>query len=523
MSARLSLGYLFVLAALVLLAGFALLYDLGDRPLWGDEAETALLGIRITEFGVPRATDGRNYVTLLGRGSDTNTDDIWVWSPWLDEYVAAASLGILGRTTTAARLPFALIGLVSVVFLAVTVHRIYREHEPTVIATLLYVTNVAFLLHARQSRYYALVFLAQIGLIYGFHQLVAGRSRSGIVHLSLALVLQFHSNYLLVLPNLAALAVTTLVVRRRYERLVRDQAIALAILAVAAVPWLLYAKPWHQSAQIGLHDIAGRLGYYLFQTHFHVVPLLLLLIPVLAYLRHRGALHTGSSGRAARETQLFLWVLVSAHLLLLAVGPGKYLRYLIPLIPVLVILTSVILVTYVRRRSQRRLLVAALALSNVISVVTAFPVPGRPALHSPFGRHLDEITSSYENKLEQVVRFLRENAGPDQSLLAPDPEFPLIFYTGMRVIDARLLAGRPLDELPDWILAESASAVVAGPEQPLPPSIAGEYETIELTVRDSPPGDSRPDPNVRAPFSSERTTTFKIYRRRGAVPDGGSP
>ena len=50
--------------AIVLFAAFALFYHLDDRLLWGDEAETALLAVNITKFGVPTVTDGKNVVTL---------------------------------------------------------------------------------------------------------------------------------------------------------------------------------------------------------------------------------------------------------------------------------------------------------------------------------------------------------------------------------------------------------------------------------------------------------------------------
>jgi predicted membrane-bound mannosyltransferase len=108
-----------LLVVLFLFAGFALFSNLGDRMLWGDEAETALLGVNITKFGVPKATDGKNYVTLFGAGRDTNKDDIWVWSPWLDKYLAAASFTLFGKTTATARLPFTLIAFFSVLFFAI--------------------------------------------------------------------------------------------------------------------------------------------------------------------------------------------------------------------------------------------------------------------------------------------------------------------------------------------------------------------------------------------------------------------
>lgn len=70
-----------VVLATAILAGFAafaVFWNLGDRSLWGDEAETALLALNITQFGIPKATDGKNYITILGKGQDTNADDVWV-------------------------------------------------------------------------------------------------------------------------------------------------------------------------------------------------------------------------------------------------------------------------------------------------------------------------------------------------------------------------------------------------------------------------------------------------------------
>ncbi|MFO7986201.1 MAG: hypothetical protein R6U38_10060, partial [Desulfatiglandaceae bacterium] len=118
-------------SAVICMALFLLFYNLDDRLLWGDEAETALLAQNIGKYKVPKVTDGKNVITLLGKGHDYNDDNIWVWSPWLDEYVAAASFVILGKSTFSARLPFALIGFLSVLLLARVTHNIYGKHGLT--------------------------------------------------------------------------------------------------------------------------------------------------------------------------------------------------------------------------------------------------------------------------------------------------------------------------------------------------------------------------------------------------------
>src|SRR5215470_5794462 len=97
-------------AALLGLCACLALYGL-DRPrLWVDEAETALLARSIRVYGIPEARVGSDLISQeIGR--EFGPDLVWRWTPWLDKYVAAGSFALLGESTFAARLPFALIGL----------------------------------------------------------------------------------------------------------------------------------------------------------------------------------------------------------------------------------------------------------------------------------------------------------------------------------------------------------------------------------------------------------------------------
>jgi hypothetical protein len=481
--------------------------------LWGDEAETALLGDNIIKFGVPKATDGKNYITILGKGIDTNKDDIWVWRPWLDDYITAASFALFGKTTTTARLPFVFIALFSVLFLALMAHRLYLKNEVTLFATLLFVTNVAFILHARQCRYYALVCLAQMSLIYGYNRLLSGFSKSGIFFFALALIVEFHCNYILVLPNILALIVSSLIVHRRHAHLIRNELIGLAIFSLFVIPWLLYTQPWHQAGYVIFNDFAVSLLYRLLQINFYIVPVVLLLVPVVMYFTKKGRLWAKSKCLTERSTQIFLWSLVPAYLLVMCVTPVLYFRYLIPLIPVCILLLSGIIVVYVRSHFLRYLLVAILSLSNMISALSAYPILSTVTVSMPIIRFLDEITSKYDNKLEDVVLFLRNNARPGETIFVRDPEFPLIFYTDMRVIDARLDSLLYVNNLPDWIFAQSTSGTVDKPELQLPAMLKNNYKLIVLPVHDSPFGDSCPDSRYHMSFSSDRFIGFKIYKK----------
>ena len=98
-------------------AFWLLFYHLDSHLLWGDEAETAVLAKNVVQFGVPRTFDGTNYILLHGTVDET-PGHIWIWSPWMQNYLAASSFILFGPTTWAARAPFAFIGWCSVLLLA---------------------------------------------------------------------------------------------------------------------------------------------------------------------------------------------------------------------------------------------------------------------------------------------------------------------------------------------------------------------------------------------------------------------
>jgi hypothetical protein len=504
---------LFVYSALVLLAGFLLLYNLDDRLLWGDEAETALLAHNITRFGVPKATDGKNYITLLGRGYDSNKSDIWVWSPWLDEYVTAASFYIFGKSTFAARFPFALIALLSIISLLFVTQRLYHNHELTIITVLLCVTNAAFLIHARQCRYYALIAFAQIWLLYGYKLLITAAPKRGGLFLVLALAVQFYCNYIVVLGNVLALCISTVFVCRRHRNLLRNLAICLAGFVLLTIPWLAYAKPWHQSSNASLGYFTENLLYYLSEIHFYIMPLVLVFIIPVWYLLNRRKQPSKAKEPTMKDIEIFLWILVLAHLTVLGMIQGIFFRYIILLVPVIIILTSVILANYVRPPIFRYLLILILCCSNAIAVFTAYPLRTSHSISMPFVQFIREITSNYEDRLEDMVCYLRQNANPNQSLYVLDPEFPLIFYTDMRIIDGRFTQTLNPNDLPDWILSESASGMVPSPLMQLPTPLLKFYEPVNLNVHDTPRSASQPEPDVHVPFTASKMTQLVIYKK----------
>src|SRR5581483_2460483 len=113
----------FLWTILVLAAGL-LFCSLGDRSLWQDEAETVLLAQGILRSGLPTAENGDN-ITSQFHGQEYGPDFVWRWSPWVQFYVAAGSMSLLGPTTVATRLPFAALGVVAVGLTYILARRLF--------------------------------------------------------------------------------------------------------------------------------------------------------------------------------------------------------------------------------------------------------------------------------------------------------------------------------------------------------------------------------------------------------------
>ncbi len=502
-------------AAALAFAFFLLFYHLDNHLLWGDEAETAVLAKNVTQFGVPRTFDGTNYILLHGR-RDENQDHVWVWSPWLQEYLAAGSFVLFGPTTWAARAPFALIGWGSLIALALVTYKIYRSHWVALAGVVLLGTSEVFLLHARQCRYYPISVFGEILLVYGIHQLFA-RNRRGIWLAAFALILQFYSNYIIMAANLPALFVLAWMLRRQGKPAVLRVAAVLGILIVAALPWLVYAHPWGQSQTVSRELRLGKEWGYLLEFNFHFLPLCFLLLPLLGWFlagRRQPTTESDVTGRWER----FLLLLLGSYFITILLAPGFYLRYLLPLLPVACLLATVWIFRYVKWRALAVLLIAVLALSNAFSLITAYPFRDGHSLRFPVVEYMKGLSAPYTDRFADVADFFRREAHPEDMIMSFDPEFPLRFYTRLAVIDGVLMAP-PKGRLPEWILPDSASGVVAQDSVALPEFLKPHYETITIPVHDSVQAGSVPEPDIYQYHSVQARVPFTIYKLKSVAND----
>src|SRR2546426_5834893 len=192
-----------VVAGLLILAAALILPNLDDRYLWDDEAETALLAKNILRFGVPVAWDGASLISQEC-GTDYDANYLWRQTPWLPIYITAVSFALLDAGTFAARLPFALLGLLSVPSMYLLARRVFGDQGTALVAAASLLLSVPFLLHVRQCRYYSVAIFAAIWILYCFFSLPA-RRRLAAAGLALALSVLLHTSHLLFFGTVAGL------------------------------------------------------------------------------------------------------------------------------------------------------------------------------------------------------------------------------------------------------------------------------------------------------------------------------
>jgi hypothetical protein len=162
--------------------------------------------------------------------------------------------------------------------------------------------------------------------------------------------------------------------------------------------------------------------------------------------------------------------------------------------------------------------IAIQAASNLFALASTFGAAQQHAWRAPLIEYIADLGASYRNRFADVLDALSRKTHPGETVWVADPELPLMFYTGMKVIDARL---EVITAFPDWILPESVSGVVTQPPLRVPDSAKSSYETIVVSVHDSDRLDSIPEPDVYQYRATSRRADFFIYKKRGTTADSG--
>ena len=485
----------------LLVAGLVLLLtNLGNIYLWQDEAETALLSQRLGTYGLPLAFDGRNLIRQAPMDIQYTADYVWVYHPWLPFYWTALSFKLLGPTTFAARLPYALAGLGTVLLLYYSVRRHFRDQRLATLSSTLLLLCIPFLLHARQCKYFPFAALFTVAALDAYLRLLrpqhAAESRLALPYFILAGFFLFQSNFGAFLPLFAALGLhflltpKSLAEKRRETRsagygrvaptrpswsLIKRMALAVAAVGLFVAPWAVYLQTWARGRFVfDIYRFAGHLVHYVVYITGWVLPWPLLLF--FAYLYWIRRKNSGLDRERVSTLNLYILVTIITLLFLSATFIWMYFSYIVQLVP---LLTVILALTILRIADRSRVLgYALLVLLVATNVLHVFPyalplarsfkwaslAPRRylaetdeliataGRLRSSLVDYAYELTHDYDGPDEGIVLYLREHAAPGDVVLTNYGELPVAFYTGLHIAGG--LGTFRLEEVtsPEWII-----------------------------------------------------------------------
>ncbi|MBI2217422.1 MAG: glycosyltransferase family 39 protein [Candidatus Rokubacteria bacterium] len=452
------------LLALLLAAGAVLTFArLDDRYLWEDEAENALLSHNVIDVGLPVARHG-GHVISQGCGFDADENYLWTFHAWLPMYLTAASFKAFGVSTFTARLPFALAGFLMIPTLYLVGRRLFRDGRIALLACVFLTLSVPFLLHARQSRYYAIAALAGVWMLHFFVGTVEGR-RWAPVGLVAASTVMVHANHPMFPATFLALLVAFAVVgleRRALGRLLGAAAAVLVVnaplLAIYGTGWVVaFGAPSSAPTWATVQAALDVFLIYLRRIDFVALPVTLLLAFTVWLIREGREAVWGS---ADFRRCIFLLVFVAAYVATLAPLPTVFLRYVVHLLPALALVQAYVLVTVgVRRPIVATVAAIVLLTSDVahgwLSGVAHRLEPAQPAVRWPLAWYVYEITHDFEGPIEAIVGHLRAHARPGDRVYISYGDGPIRFYTGLEVRGGQACQSPVVFPPPEWVIIRS--------------------------------------------------------------------
>jgi hypothetical protein len=511
-----------VVVAVVGIAAFLIFFRLDQRLLWVDEAETALLGRSILVHGVPTAWDGRNLISQeVGR--EFGPDYVWYWTPWLDKYLAAASFALLGESTFSARLPFAILGLLSVVSIYPLGFVLFRDRWIAVLAMAFLALSVPFLLHVRQCRYYSAVILCSIWALYFFVGLARGR-RFAVAGFVVATLVLFQASVLSAAATVAAFAPCA-VVQQVDRAVIRRYLLTLGLVVLGGVSSAYVFTPGVDETRI--LTVVENLRAHLDLTNRYTFPFAALAaLPTLAWLARRFSIVRRDAWRPC----LLLVLFMSCYLLVVSLAPWSFYRYTVALLVPAAILSAFIAVSMVRWQPiAGSVFMTSLLFTTLIHQALAAPLgfvrynlhlAGRsfPAydIMFPLGNFLHEVTHPYRGPMEQLVALLAASASPADRVFITYGDLILAFYTNLEIRGGQ--SGRPLAGWaePEWVVVRSFFRFSDRP------ALRADAARMRVWLeRDVPVHRYRvvPGPSTDVPWDNIPEPQLHWYR----VPEGGRP
>ena len=401
---------------------------------------------------------------------------LFVYRPWFSYYVQAFSLSVFGQTTFGARLPFALIGVFSVIFFYRFAMKFTGKPFVAFLAAFLLASSIPTLIYFRTARYVGVPILLTV-LLLNFYIDIYKDKKWNPFPLTVVSIIFFHTMYVEFAGMIAGILVHFFLhIKETLPANRKRAAWSAGITGIFCIPWFIFIFPvfshvfqyWGSISTLidpSWQGFPKRFIGFLFQLNNYIFPLILLPLLFLRQLRP-----------FAKQTNLLLICILTTLLTALPhLMPLQ--QYISSSFPLFYLLLAILLTSIIPKYSLLKIFfVAILITTNLIHVGPLTPlkalVQDRPdwfqkssylenvysslirevQIKSVYFDYLYEITHFYRGPLDEVVRFFKDHGKPgDTCYIDPEPsEFEsLAFYTGMKMIrNQDLSPWHP----PDWIV-----------------------------------------------------------------------
>lgn len=447
------------LLILILLASIFLIFkNLSNIYLWQDEAESAALARNTVKFGYPRAFDGTNLLNAqvyTGFGKEFQ----WKYHPWLHFYIITPFYLLFGVNTFSARLPFAILGFLSIILAFFLAKRLFKKDSIALLAALFISTSVPFLLLVRQSRYYAPQIILTLIITWAYLNLLEKKKKSVFI-LGASLLALYYTNNGVFMPVFFTVIIHFFLFNKE-KKLQKSFIFMSATVILLALPWAIYSYSKQHIAVLDVIVLKKNLEFQIRVLNKYIFPGLFFIILYLIHCFKNKAFKI-SIDKNDKNGLFFILILLVTNICFFIIVEQRMMRYHVHLFPFLYILQAwLLLIFFSNRKIILVILIAVLMFTNILHNSLSYLVKAvfsknekREALLKKvefyLPKYLYEITHDYDGPVEGSVKFLKQYAKPGDAVKVAYDDASFIFYLPYLKIENTPFFDNK--DFPEWIV-----------------------------------------------------------------------
>jgi 4-amino-4-deoxy-L-arabinose transferase-like glycosyltransferase len=459
-------------SALIFLIPFSFLLiftGLDDNVLQVDEGADTFISTTILKYGYPKHSDEEHYTMPEGDAFG----GIFLYRTWVPYYLQSASLLLFGESTFAARLPFAILGVLSTWSFYSFTLRWTRRKTIAFLASLLLATSVPALLYFRTARYVGIPILLT-PILLKFYITIFDKEKWNPFPLTLVAIIYFHTMYVEFAGLIIGMLIHLYVYRNRVTATNLSKVKGSAIItAVFCLPWLATLpilinkiSDFYTSASTLVDNSLWRFPKhffaFLFQINNYFFPLILAPFLLLVSLKRQ-------------QFQVSLMLFCSLSILITAsLHSIPLMQYISACIPLFFILLAMVVCSLFEKSAAWLSIISlALILTNLLHIAPLLPLKQLSThyaekltttdysknvnktflreikLRSVFYLYGQELIHPYQGPLDELVRFFETHGKKGETCYIDNEAEALSLLTDLKMIHDKDLG---LTNPPDWIV-----------------------------------------------------------------------